>query len=129
MDSRVGMGRVMSSTLVSHVSHISVVMVGVVLDVLNSAVREENTVAPLNIPVTVGSLSSVEVGPAVLVVDAVLKGVRLGRLLVGGHLGRGGLVGWGWGMVDRRTGGVNYCKHHKYETSVCVAGNLLMCLS
>ena len=93
------MGRVMSSTLVSHVSHISVVMVGVVLDVLDSAVREENTVAPLNIPVTVGSLSSVEVGPAVLVVDAVVVAVGMRSLLVDrGVVDRS--------VVDRRRRGV-----------------------
>ena len=100
MDNRVGMDRVMSSTLVSHVSDISVVMVGVVLDVLNSAVREENTVAPLNIPVTVGSLSSVEVGPAVLVVDAVVVAVGMRSLLVD----RGVVDRWRRGVVSRVVG-------------------------
>ena len=103
MDSRVR--GVMGSTLVSHVSDIAVVMVGVVLDMLDTAVREENTVAPLNIPVTVSSLSSVEVCSAVLVVDAVLVAVGMRSLLVDRSVVDRGVVDrWRRGVVPRVMG-------------------------
>ena len=102
----------MCLSLVGDIGHVAVA-VSLVVDRLSPAVRQGYRVRSGD-GVCVRRLCLAEVGPTVLVVDAVLKGVRLGRLLVGGHMGRGGLVGWGWGMVDRRTGGVNYCKHQKY---------------
>ena len=98
----------MCLSLVGDIRHVAV---SLVVDCLSPTVGQGYRVRSSD-GVCIRRLGLVEVGPTVLVVDAVLKSVRLGRLLVRGHR-RGGLVGWGWGMVDRWTGGVNYCEYRK----------------
>ena len=72
----------MGRSLVSDISHVSRVMVCVVLDMLHPAVRQEDAVASLHITVAVTALSSLKVGSAVVVMDAVLVVVRVGSLFV-----------------------------------------------
>ena len=72
----------MGCSLVSDISHVSRVMVCVVLDMLHPAVRQEDAVASLHITVTVTALSGVKVGSAVVVMDTVLVVVRVGSLFV-----------------------------------------------
>ena len=74
--------RMMGCSLVSDISHVSRVMVCVVLDMLHPAVRQQDTVASLHITVTVTALSSVKLGSAVVVMDTVLVVVRVGSLFV-----------------------------------------------
>ena len=74
--------RMMGRSLVSDISHVSRVMVCVVLDMLHPAVRQEDAVASLHITVAVTALSSLKVGSAVVVMDAVLVVVRVGSLFV-----------------------------------------------
>ena len=72
----------MGRSLVSDISHVSRVMVCVVLDMLHPAVRQQDAVASLHITVTVTALSSLKLGSAVVVMDAVLVVVRVGSLFV-----------------------------------------------
>jgi len=64
-----------SGALVGHISDESVVAVGGVLDVLDTAVRESHGVRAGNIGGTVGLLLSVESGLGVVVSDGVGEGV------------------------------------------------------
>ena len=72
--------RVDSSALVGHLSHVSVNIVGVVVDVLDAAVGKVDRVGAVPHTGAVIGLSLLESGARVVVVDAVLEGV-------GGHLG------------------------------------------
>merc|ERR1712018_52121 len=108
--------RVDSGSLVGHISNISVISVGDVLDVPDSAIGKSHGVSTLDIAGTIGGLLSIEVGLGVVISHGVGEGV--GRDLIGVFLGLvsgGGLVsnrGWGisggsvdsvsnnWSMVD-----------------------------
>ena len=84
-----------SRAFIRDISDVSGVVVSVILDVLNTTIRQQNTVAPLHIAVTITSLASVKVAAAVVVVDPVLVGVGVRGLLVHGRghvMNRGGHV-------------------------------------
>jgi len=98
--------RVDSGSLVSHISHIAVISVGGVLDVLDPAVGKSHRVRSGNVAGTIGLLLALEVGLAVVVSNGVGEGV--GRDLIGVLLGLvsgGGLVGWS-GLVSHRGWGI-----------------------
>ena len=88
--------RVDSGSLVGDISDVSVIAVGAVLHVLDSAIGKSNGVSTLDIAGTIGSLLSVEVSLGVVVGNGVGEGV--GGDLIGVSLslvGRGWGVGWG----------------------------------
>jgi len=114
--------RVDSGSLVSHISHIAVISVGGVLDVLDPAVGKSHRVRSGNVAGTIGLLLALEVGLAVVVSNGVGEGV--GRDLIGvllGLVGWSGLVSWSrgigggsvdsvgndWGSVDSVSHGVD----------------------
>jgi len=111
---RLGLG-VDSGSLVSHISNVSVISVGRVLDVLDSAIGKSNGVSTLDIAGTIGGLLGVEVGLGVVISHGVGEGVggnliRVSLSLVSGGwgIGGGGLdnnggvdsVSHNWGSVD-----------------------------
>jgi len=96
-----------SGSLVGDISDITVISVGDVLDVLDSAVGKSHGVSTLDIAGTIGSLLSVEVGLGVVISNGVGEGVggNLIHVLLGLVGSRCGLVShrcWGvsWGSVD-----------------------------
>ena len=68
--------RVDSSALVGHLSHVSVNIVGVVVDVLDSAIRKVDRVGSLPGSRAIVRLRSVKASPRVVVGHSVLVGVR-----------------------------------------------------
>jgi len=89
-----------SGSLVGDISDISIITVGRVLDVLDSAIRKGNGVRSGNIGSTIGLFLSVEVGLGVVISNSV--GVGVGGDLIGVSL-NWGMVNWGmvsWGSVD-----------------------------
>ena len=87
---------VLGSSLVGHISNISIITVGGVGDMLDSAVRKSNRVGSLGIAGTIRGLLSVEVGLGVVIGNSV--GVGVGGNLIRVNLS---LVGRGGGVVSR----------------------------
>ena len=79
-----GGGRVLGLSVIGDLGNVAVVVVDVVVDVLDPAVRKSNGVRTLPLASSIIRLSSVEVGVGVVVSDGVLVGV--GRDLIGVHL-------------------------------------------
>ena len=100
------MMRVVGRTFIRDISDVAGVMVGVVLDMLDTTVGEEHAVAALDIAVAVTSLAGVVVAAAVVVVDPVLVGVGVQGLLVR------------WGVVVDRGGGVVHGGEHRGEVII-----------
>ena len=98
---RLGLG-VDSGSLVGHISDISVISVGDVLDVLDPAIGKSHGVSTLDIAGTIGGLLGVEVGLGVVISNGV--GVGVGGDLIGVSLG---LVGGGGGVVSGGSVGNN----------------------
>ena len=78
----------MRRSLVGDISHKTVVVISMVLDVLGPAVRQLDGVGALHVPRAVGCLPGVKASLGVVVVHAVLVAVRLGNLLVDGGVVR-----------------------------------------
>ena len=76
--------RVLGLAIIGHIGHIAVIGGGVVVDVLDPAVRKGNRVGALGITGTVRALSSLEVGLGVVVGHGVGVGVGGGLSEVGG---------------------------------------------
>jgi len=95
-----------SSSLVGDISNISIITIGRVLDVLDSAIRKGNGVRSSNIGSTIGLFLSVEVGLGVVISNSV--GVGVGGDFIRVSLNWGmvnwGMVSWGsvnnWGSMD-----------------------------
>merc|ERR1712243_425396 len=79
--------RVDSSALIGHLSHVSVNIVGVVVDMLDAAIRKVDRVGSLPSSRAIVRLRSVKTSSRVVVSHSVLVGV--GRNLVGVHLRHG----------------------------------------
>jgi len=93
--------RICGSSIVGHLGHVAVVVVDVVVDVLDAAVRESHGVGTLGVTCAITGLSSIEVRVGVVVSYSILVGV-------GGHLVRvdlSSMSNYG-GMVGR--GSMNY---------------------
>jgi len=97
-----------SGSLVGHISDISVISVGDVLDVLDSAIGKSHGVSTLDIAGTIGGLLSIEVGLGVVISHSVGEGV--GGDLIGVFLG---LVSGG-GLVSNRGWGISGCSLHNH---------------
>jgi len=85
-----------SGSLISDISDISIITVGRVLDVLDSAIGKSNGVRSGNVAGTIGLLLGVEVRLGVVIGNSV--GVGVGRNLIGVNLSLS--VSWSWGMVS-----------------------------
>jgi len=97
-----------SSTVIGDLSYIAIGVIGVVVDMLDPAVRKSYGVGTLGIASSVTGLSSIEVRVRVVVSDGVV-------VCVGGDLVRvdlSGSMGHNWSVVGRGSvnyrGGVNY---------------------
>ena len=108
---------VLGSSLVGHISNISIITIGGVGDMLDSAVRKSNRVGSLGIAGTIRGLLGVEVSLGVVIGNSV--GVGVGGNLIGVNLS---LVGRGGGMVSRGSvdnrgvisgGGVDGVSHNR----------------
>jgi len=89
-----------SGSLIGDISDISIITVGRVLDVLDSAIRKSNGVRSGNVGSTIGLFLSVEARLGVVISNSV--GVGVGGDLIGVSL-NWGMVNWGmvsWGSVD-----------------------------
>ena len=78
---------VLGLAVVGHISNISVVIIGVVVDVLDSAIRKSNGVRSLGVTGTVGRLGSIEVCLGVVVTHSVGVAVGGGGVIAGGVVG------------------------------------------
>ena len=74
----------MGSSLIGDISDVASMVISMILDMLDTTIRQQNTVAALNITMTISSLASVKVTSAVIAMDPVLVGVGVGGLLVDG---------------------------------------------
>ena len=97
-----------SGSLVGHISDISVISVGDILDVLDSAIGKSHGVSTLDIAGTIGGLLSIEVGLGVVISHSVGEGV--GGNLIGVFLG---MVSGG-GLVSNRGWGISGCSLHNH---------------
>ena len=97
-----------SGALVGDISDVSVISVGGVLHVLDSAIGKSDGVSTLDVAGTIGSLLSVEVSLGVVVGDGVGEGV--GRDLIGVGLGLVDGVSNDGSVVDH--GGVDGVGNH-----------------
>ena len=89
-----------SGSLVGDISDISIITIGRVLDVLDSAIRKSNGVRSGNVGSTIGLFLSVEARLGVVISNSV--GVGVGGDLIRVSL-NWGMVNWGmvsWGSVD-----------------------------
>ena len=91
-------------SLVGHIGDITVIVVGGVLNVLGSSVREGNRVAAGNGTVDIGGLGGGELGLGIVIGNTVLKSVGGGLLFVVGRMRSG--VGVSGGGVGNHGGSV-----------------------
>ena len=78
----IGGSRVVSRSLIGDISNIASVVVSMVLDMLDSAIREQDTVAPLHIALAIVSLVSIYVGATVVIMHAIRVMIGVGGLLI-----------------------------------------------
>jgi len=88
--------RVGSSAIIGHISNIPVDRVGVVVDMLDPAVRESHRVGALSIASSITGLSSIEVGVGVVISNSVVVGVRRDLISINLSNSMGN-----WSMVSR----------------------------
>jgi len=100
-----GLWGVDGGALVGDVGDEASLVVSVVGDDLHPAVGKVHPVGAVDLAVRVLVLGLLEGSAGVLVLDAILVGVGLGRKLLLVLVG-GGLVGWGWGRMVRSGGGL-----------------------
>jgi len=106
--------RIGSSAIISHLGHITIVVINLVVDMLDPAIRKSNRVGALSTACSITGLSSIEVGVRVVVSNSIV--VSVGRDLISidlsssisrGSMGNNrGMVGGGSmdhrGSVDHR---------------------------
>jgi len=91
-----------SGSLIGDISDISIISVGRVLDVLDSAIRKSNRVRSGNVGSTIGLFLSVEASLGVVISNSVGEGVWRDLIGVGLNISSldWGMVSWGWGMIS-----------------------------
>ena len=92
-----------SNTIVSHISNITIIIIGMVVDMLDTAIRKVDRVGSFNNTGTIIGLSLVESSTRVVISNSI--GVRVGRDLSKVRLGisSNSMVGNNWSMVDKRS--------------------------
>jgi len=95
-----------SGSLVGDISNKSIISIGGVLDVLDSAIRKSNGVRSSNVGSTIGLFLSIEAGLGVVISNSIGVGVWGDLIRVGlnwGMVSWGSMVNWGmisWGSMD-----------------------------
>jgi len=109
-----------SSSLVGDLSHVSVISVGGVGHLLDSAIGKSDSVGSLDIAGTIGSLLGVEVGLGIVISNSVgegvggdLIGVLLSLVSRGGLVSRSGSVSWGGVDSVSNWSGVDSVSNHR----------------
>ena len=99
-----------SSSLIGVIGNISIISVGRVLDVLDSAIRKSNRVRSGNVGSTIGLFLSVEASLGVVISNSVGEGVWRDLIGVGLNISSldWGMVSWGWGMIGGSGVGNNW---------------------
>merc|ERR1712115_48026 len=87
-----------SSSLIGDISNISIISIGGVLNMLDSAIRKSNRVSSLDIAGTIRGLLSIEVGLGVVISNSIGVGIR--RDLIS--------ISWGWSMISWSSMGNNW---------------------
>merc|ERR1712105_162469 len=75
-------GRSIGNSIILDISHISTVVVSMIVDMLGPAIRKEDRVGSLYITRTISNLASIEVGSRILIMHSILIAVRFRLLLV-----------------------------------------------
>merc|ERR1719308_247080 len=96
-------------SIILDISHISSVVVSMIVYVLGPAIRKENRVGPLYIARAISALSGIEVGSRVIIMHSILVAVGFGLLLVGWCMMRC-MVG-GWHVVRWKVGSKAAANH------------------
>merc|ERR1719500_1856293 len=91
-----------SNTIIGHISNITIIIIGMVVDMLNTAIRKVDRVGSFNNTGTIIGLSLVESSTRVVISNSI--GVRVGRGLSKVRLGisSNSMVSNNWSMVDNR---------------------------
>jgi len=94
-----------SNTLIGHISNITIIIIGMIVDMLNTAIRKVNRVGSFNNTSTIIGLSLVESSTRVVISNSI--GVRVGRGLSKVRLGisPNSMMSNNWSMVDNRSMG------------------------
>merc|ERR1719317_904906 len=96
-------------SIILDISHISSVVVSMIVDVLGPAIGKEDRVGPLYIARAISALSGIEVGSRVIIMHSILVAVGFGLLLVGWCMMRC-MVG-GWHVVRWKVGSKAAANH------------------
>merc|ERR1719370_1448516 len=91
-----------SNTIISDISNITIIIIGMILDMLDTAIRKVDRVGTFYNTTTIIGLSLVEGSTRVVISNSI--GVRVGRGLSKVRLGisSNSMVSNNWGMVDNR---------------------------
>merc|ERR1719481_391469 len=94
-----------SNTIISHISNITIIIIGMIVDMLGTAIRKVDRVGTFYNTSTIIGLSLVEGSTRVVISNSI--GVRVGRGLSKVRLGisTNSMVSNNWGMVDNRSMG------------------------
>ena len=110
MNKRCSMGNnwsisISSNTIISNISNITIIIIGMIVDMLGTAIRKVDRVGTFYNTSTIIGLSLVEGSTRVVISNSI--GVRVGRGLSKVRLGisSNSMVSNNWGMVDNRSMG------------------------
>merc|ERR1719347_1278922 len=94
-----------SNTIIGDISNITIIIIGMIVDMLGTAIRKVDRVGPFYNTGTIIGLSLVEGSTRVVISNSI--GVRVGRGLSKVRLGisTNSMVSNNWGMVDNRSMG------------------------
>ena len=94
-----------SNTIIGHISNITIIIIGMVVDMLDTAIGKVDRVGSLDNTGTIIGLSLVESSTRVVISNSI--GVRVGRDLSKVRLGisSNSMVSNNWSMVDKRSMG------------------------
>merc|ERR1719420_2637829 len=107
-----------SNTIISDISNITIIIIGMILDMLDTAIRKVDRVGTFYNTSTIIGLSLVEGSTRVVISNSI--GVRVGRGLSKVRLGisSNSMVSNNWGMVDNRSMGNSNCMGNSMSKSM-----------
>merc|ERR1712095_189507 len=107
-----------SNTIISHISNITIIIIGMIVDMLDTAIRKVDRVGTFYNTSTIIGLSLVEGSTRVVISNSI--GVRVGRGLSKVRLGisTNSMTNNNWGMVDNRSMGNSNRMSHSMSNSV-----------